>query len=84
MGKLKNSSIKVPTIKGEIKAGFKKVNARMSEYTIELPANVIGEFGVKLTSEDVVTLNGETVNPVFGSIRLNPGVNRISIKVNSF
>lgn len=84
MGKLQSSSIKVPTIKGEIKADFKKMNARMSEYTIELPANVIGEFGVKLSSEDVVSLNGETVNPVFGSLRLNPGINRIVIQVNSF
>nr|WP_319509486.1 family 78 glycoside hydrolase catalytic domain [uncultured Draconibacterium sp.] len=84
MGNLKNSSIKVPTIKGEIKADFKKMNARMSTYAIELPANMIGEFSVKLSSEDVVTLNGQTVNPVFGSIRLNPGVNNISIQVNSF
>lgn len=84
MGKLKNSSIKVPTIKGEIKADYNKMNARMSKYSIELPANMIGEFSVKLSSEDVVTLNGKTVNPVFGSIRLNPGVNNIAIQVNSF
>ena len=37
-----------------------------------------------LTSEDVVTLNGDIVNSSFGSVRLNPGVNKIVIEVNSF
>jgi arylsulfatase A-like enzyme len=84
MGKLKNSSITVPTIKGQIKGEFKKANARLSKYSLELPANMIGKFSVKLSSEDVVTLNGETVNPEFGSVRLNPGMNEIVIQVNSF
>ncbi len=83
-GKLKNSAITVPTIKGEIKADFKKINARMSEYVIELPANMVGEFSVKLTSEDVVTLNGTTLNPAFETIRLNPGKNTIQVRINSF
>ena len=84
MGNLKYSSIVVPTIRGQIKGEFRKINTRLSEYMLELPANMIGEFGVKLSSEDVVTLNGETVNLMFGSVRLNPGVNKILIKVNSF
>ncbi|WP_347838244.1 sulfatase-like hydrolase/transferase [uncultured Draconibacterium sp.] len=84
MGQLKNSSITVPTIRGQIKGEFKKVSSRLSEYIIELPANMIGEFTLKLAPEDVVTLNGETVNPAFGSIRLSPGINNITIQVNSF
>ena len=84
MGNLKNCSIVVPTIRGQIKAEYKKANARLSNYHINLPANMVGEFSVNLTSEDVVTLNGETVNPVFGSVRLNSGVNNITIQVNSF
>ena len=67
MGTLKNSSIVVPTIKGKIEVKFKTVNQRLKQYSIELPANMVGEFSVNLSSEDVITLNGETVNPEFGS-----------------
>lgn len=52
-----------------IKAEYKKANPRLSNYLIELPANMVGEFSVNLSSEDVVTINGETVNPSFGSVR---------------
>ncbi|WP_203532529.1 hypothetical protein [Draconibacterium halophilum] len=45
---------------------------------------MVGDFSVNLSSEDVLTLNGETVNPAFGSVRLNPGMNKIEIQVNSF
>jgi hypothetical protein len=84
MGSLKFSTIKVPTIRGEIKAEFKQVNARLSQYVIVLPANMVGEFSAGFSAEDVVTLNGETVNLSFGTIRLKPGVNEIEIRVNSF
>jgi alpha-L-rhamnosidase len=84
MGTLKNSVIVVPTIKGQIKAEFNKVNKRSTRYQIELPANMVGEFSANLSSEDVVNLNGKIINPEFGTIRLNPGVNNISIQVNSF
>jgi hypothetical protein len=84
LGSLKYSTITVPTIRGQIKGEFKKVNNGLTQYFIELPANMIGEFSIKLSSDDVVTLNGETVNPMFGSVRLNPGENKIVIQVNSF
>lgn len=84
LSKLKTSSIKVPTIIGEIKGEFQKVNGRLQEYIIELPANMIGEFEVNTSSDDVVTLNGKKINMAFGNIRLLPGKNEISIKVNSF
>lgn len=84
MGSLKTSSIVVPTIKGQIKGEYKKVNDRLTEYSIELPANVVGEFNGDFQDNVVVTLNGQTVNLSFGNIRLNPGVNHINIKINSF
>lgn len=84
MGNLKNSSIVVPTIKGQIKADYKRVNARLTQYAIEIPANMVGEFNAGFSAEDVVTLNGETVNLSFGTIRLNPGVNEIEVRVNTF
>jgi hypothetical protein len=84
MGSLKNSSIVVPTIKGQIKGQYSKVNNRLTNYIIELPANVVGEFGVELPANAVVSVNGQTVNTSFGTIRLEPGVSEIEIRINSF
>jgi len=84
MGKLASSSITVPTIKGPVKAQYKKNSARISNYYIELPANMAGEFSMDFPPQAVVSLNGESVNLSFGSIRLNPGMNHIEVKINSF
>jgi hypothetical protein len=84
MSTLKFSSIKVPTIRGEIIGDYKRVNNRLTRYEIELPANMVGEFISKFSPEVEVNLNGEKVNTAFGSIRLNPGINSIEIRVNSF
>lgn len=84
MGVLKHSSIVVPTIKGKIEANYESINQDIKKYTIELPANMLAEFSTSLKSDDVVTLNGKTVDVSFGSIRLYPGVNVIEIRVNSF
>ncbi|MDZ7606234.1 MAG: family 78 glycoside hydrolase catalytic domain [Cyclobacteriaceae bacterium] len=81
---LKNSSITYPTIRGMIKGQYVKINDRLSEYTIELPANMVGEFRTGFSPEDVVTLNGEPVNLSFGSIRLISGKSRIEVRINSF
>ncbi len=79
MGMLTSSSIVVPTIKGQIKGEFEKVSDQLSKYTIELPANMPGEFKVKLSQNAIVKVNGEAVSLAFETIRLNPGVNNIEI-----
>jgi arylsulfatase A-like enzyme len=84
MSSLKQSSIKMPTIRGEIKGEYKRVNNRLTQYKIELPANMVGEFNAGFSAEDVVTVNGKPVNLSFGTIRLEPGVNEIEIRINSF
>ena len=84
LSELKKSSILVPTILGEIKGEFVRVSGRLQRYSVELPANMLGEFEVSASPDDVLTLNGEKVNPAFGSIRLNPGKNVLELKVNSF
>jgi hypothetical protein len=84
MGNLKNTSIKVPTIRGEINCDYKKVNNRLSEYIIELPANMVGEFIIDSSSNSVVSLNGEEINPLFSKVNLYPGKNIITMKINSF
>jgi hypothetical protein len=84
MSSLKYSLIKMPTIRGEIKGEYKRINNRLTQYKIELPANMVGEFNAGFSSEDVVTLNGKPLNLSFGSVRLEPGLNEIEIRVNSF
>jgi hypothetical protein len=84
MGSLKESSIEVPTRFGQIKGTYKRITNRFTQYSIELPANVVGEFSVDFSPQDVVTINGEKVNLSFGSVRLSPGANNIEIRINSF
>ena len=84
MGKLEFSSITMPTMRGQIKGGYKRLGSRLTKYTLEIPANMAGELYLDLASEDVVTVNGQAINLSFGSIRLNPGVNNIDIQINSF
>lgn len=84
MGSLKNSSIVVPTIKGQIKGEYQKNGARLTEYTIELPGNMVGEFVIDVSSEDELRLNGKAENPLFGFVPLKPGKNTIQVKINSF
>ena len=81
---LTNCSIVVPTIKGQIVGEFKKKSDSIAEYTFVIPANMVAEFVVNLSTESDIKLNGLTVSPIYGTIRLNPGVNKIQIIKNSF
>jgi len=81
---LEYSSIEVPTIKGTIKADYKKMNNRLWKYVIELPANMVAEFCADFPDKTSVSLNGNTVNQSFGSIRLAPGKNEIEIRINTY
>jgi hypothetical protein len=45
---------------------------------------MVGEFTLNFTEQNVVTVNGNEVNTTFGTIRLNPGLNELEIRVNSF
>ena len=84
MGDLKYSKISVPTLLGQIHGEFQLINKRYTTYILELPANMVGEFFPEATGDAVVTVNGQVVNPKFESIRLNPGINKIEIRINSF
>lgn len=79
MGTLTNSSIVVPTIKGQIKAEYEKVNDNLTRYVVDLPANMPGEFKAKWPENAIVKVNGEVLNLVFDSIRLSPGKHTIEV-----
>jgi hypothetical protein len=84
MGSLEHSSLTVPTQKGPIKAAYRKLGPRMTTYTLDLPANMAGEFRMDFPSAASVMLNGQSVDLSFGTIRLGPGRNEIDIRINSF
>jgi alpha-L-rhamnosidase len=84
MANLTHTSIEIPTVRGQIKGTYEKSGNRIQIYNIELPANMVGEFVGDFSAEDVVSLNGKTVNLTFGTIRLGPGRNNIEIRINSF
>ena len=81
---LNYSSIVVPTIRGKIKADYKKENNRLMTFKLELPANMVAEFMMDFDKNAVVTVNDEVVNLSFGNVRLNPGINNIEVRINSF
>ena len=81
---LEFSEVKVPFLTGEVEASFQKINPRLKRYVINLPANVSAELKLENDPEDSITLNGESVDTSFGTIRLSPGKNEIELKVSSF
>ncbi len=84
MANLNNSSIVVPTIRGQIKGDYKRINNRLSQYNIDLPANMVAEFTMDFPKNAVVSVNGVPVNLSFGSIRLNSGRSTVEVRINSF
>lgn len=84
LGKLTNSTIEVPTLKGTIKGAYQKKSNTLQSYTIEIPANMVAEFHATASSDDVVLLNGKKVSTAFTTIRLEPGINKIDLVVNTY
>ncbi len=84
LASLTSSEIKVPFLNGLVRASYQKANARLQRYVFELPANVSADLVLKYQEGDSISLNGESVNTSFESIRLSPGVNTIELRVNSF
>jgi hypothetical protein len=80
MGNLTFSTIKIPTIWGQIKGEYRIVNDKLRTYSIQLPANTKGEFHAKLSDGETVFLNGKKIKNSGQNIRLNSGLNRIEIR----
>ncbi|MEM9525460.1 MAG: sulfatase-like hydrolase/transferase [Bacteroidota bacterium] len=84
MASLKKSTIKVPTLRGPILGSYEYVSGRKQIYTIELPANMVAEFSLKLKNNQAMSVNGKKAVLAFGSVQLLPGKNVIEVNVNSF
>ena len=80
MGTLQNSSITVPTIRGQIKGEFSKLDNKTDVFNLIIPANMSGDFVLNWEKTEKVLLNGEPVEKKPGKLKLKPGSNKIEIK----
>ncbi len=84
-GDLKNSTVSVPTIRGNIIAGY-VVNGNSKKFTIIIPANIESDFVItgysrdKMNGKPAVHLNGKLMEAAPDTIRLKPGKNIVVIK----
>ncbi len=77
-GSLRNSSISVPTIKGNIEANY-KLNDDIREFRITIPSNMECDFVLPLKGDFVVLLNGKAIEAKSGIIKLIQGLNNITL-----
>ncbi len=78
LSSLRQSSISVPTIKGNIEANY-KLNDGIREFRITIPSNIECDFVIPVKGDFVVLLNGKAIEPISGSIKLIQGLNNITI-----
>ncbi|PPK87862.1 arylsulfatase A-like enzyme [Neolewinella xylanilytica] len=84
MSTLERTSIEVPTLRGTIRGEYENLHPSLQVYELTLPGNMVAEFSLDLKENQAMTLNGESVNPAFKTVRLEPGLNRIEVRINSF
>ena len=80
MSSLESCSIKVPTIRGAITGTYQEVDDSTKMFEFVLPGNMAGEFRMRFSPTQEVTLNGEMINNLHSAIPLEPGVNKLIIK----
>ena len=70
MSSLKHSSIKMPTIRGEIKGEFFRIDEKKQKYTITIPANMECRFIFDSGKTKSVMVNDENINEKKGYLKL--------------
>ena len=78
-GYLTQSSIKVPTIRGEIACNYQKESDQLQEYSITIPGNMQALFYLDDHEFSTIKKNGKKANVKNGVLILNPGENFIEI-----
>jgi alpha-L-rhamnosidase len=78
LSNLKQSKIKVPTIRGSIIAEFNN-KGKSKVFKISIPGNMECEFIVPGSREVIVKLNGKKILSENGKLKLKQGLNKIEI-----
>lgn len=84
LGSLEHCTLETPTLKGIIKAEYKKVNNRRHVYKVDVPGNMIIHFKKSTSIDAQVLLNGQKVSTINNYIVLEPGKNTIEYISNTF
>lgn len=79
LSNLKQSNISVPTIRGNIHAGFID-NGKSKEFTINIPGNMECDFILKDIRNFVVFLNDKQIDSISESLKLYSGLNKVILK----
>lgn len=74
------SKIKVPTIRGTIKAEYKIIDNTHKSFVIELPRYMTGEFVLLHDDNFQISVNKKAIKANRESIQINSGLTRIEIK----
>ncbi len=83
MGNLTFSTIKVPTLLGQIQGEYHLVSSDLKTFSFTIPPKMVGEFSLSISSREFIYLNGKKINNIYNSISLNPGINKIEIKAKT-
>jgi hypothetical protein len=78
LGELEHCSISVPTIRGDIFAGY-RASGNSKEYKIKIPANMECDFLLNGLKGTTFKLNGRNMHSFDGIVKLGPGLNKIVI-----
>jgi len=83
-GGLEHANASYESLRGEIRAGWKKLEPGLYEYNVTIPANCTSEFIYPEGAADV-TLNGKNIysGGKNKSHKLTPGEHRIEIQLNN-
>jgi len=83
MGNLTFSTIKVPTLLGQIQGEYHLVNGDLRTFSFTIPPKMACEFSISVSSRDCIYLNGKKINHINNPISLNNGINKIEIKAKT-
>lgn len=84
LGSLEYCTLETPTLRGIIKAEYKKINSRRHTYKVEVPGNMVIHFKKSSVTNAQVLLNGQKVSTMESYFILEPGDNTIEYITNTF
>jgi hypothetical protein len=80
MGDLKFCNIKIPTLLGQINAGYKVTGISTKVYSIELPPKITAEIYIDHSADEILILNNKKSATTVKLLKLNSGKNIIEVR----
>jgi hypothetical protein len=80
MGDLKFCTIKMPTLLGQINAGYKVTGTNTKVYSVELPSKMTAEIYLDHSDNEILILNNKKFATTVKLLKLNSGKNIIEVR----